>query len=294
VKYYLAVLRIDHWHKNFFTLLGSLGAIAYFHIPLTHIPVRAILLGTLLSCLLSSVNYVINEFLDANFDALHPIKRNRPIPSGKINPEMLFFIAGLLLVGTMAISILWMPRMFSLFLILFFLSGILYNLRPIRAKDIAYLDVIVESLNNPIRLCMGWFTFEFVSTFPPISLIICFWAFGAYLMTAKRYAELAKITKAQAENYRPVYKTYTTTSLMIMMHIYALMTLGTFTWISLKHKRSFLFFLPLAVTFFIWFYKLTVAKDSFVSNPEKIYVNKPFLLFSLLCIGILALLGIFF
>ncbi len=294
VRYYLAVLRIDHWHKNLFTLLGCLGAIAYFHVPLSRVDGGMVFWGLLLSCLLSSVNYVINEFLDASFDALHPTKKNRPIPSGRVNPERLFFIAGLLLVGTMMVSILWMPRKFSFFLILFFLSGILYNLRPVRAKDIAFLDVIVESLNNPIRLCIGWYVFDFATQFPPLSLIICFWAFGAYLMTAKRYAELEKITRAQAENYRPVYHVYTNHSLMTMMHVYAGITLVTFTWIAIRHKISFLFFLPFAVAFFIWFYKLTIQKDSFVSNPEKIYVNKPFLLFCLVSLAFLALLGVYF
>jgi len=293
-RYYLAVLRIDHWHKNLFTLLGSLGAIAYFHVPLSRINGRAIFLGLLLSCFLSSVNYVINEFLDASFDALHPVKKNRPIPSGRVNPEKLFFIAGLLLVVTLVASELWMPRKYTLFLILFFLSGILYNLRPVRAKDVAFLDVVVESLNNPIRLCLGWYVFPFANRFPPVSLIICFWAFGAYLMTAKRYAELEKITKHQAEMYRPVYRVYTSRSLLAMMHVYALATLLTFAWIAALHKSALLYFLPIAIVFFVWFYNLTTKEDSFVANPEKIYVNKPFLIFCLASLGVLMILGIFF
>ena len=292
-KYYIAVLRLDHWHKNLFTLLGSLGAIAYFHIPLPKIDWRGIVLGFFLSCLLSSVNYVINEFLDASFDALHPTKRQRPIPSGKINPEKLFFIAGLMLVAAILISDLWMPKFFSLFLILFFLSGLLYNLRPVRAKDIAFLDVIVESLNNPIRLCMGWYAFEHVSKFPPLSLIICFWVFGAYLMTAKRYAEIQKISKTEAEKYRPVYRIYTSNSLIRIMHVYALLTLFTFTWISIRYKPAFLYFLPFAIVFFIWFYILTIQKDSFVSNPEKIYINKPFLIFCVISLVFLIILGVY-
>jgi len=292
-KYYIAVLRLDHWHKNLFTLLGSLGAIAYFHIPFSKIDWHGILLGLFLSCLMSSVNYVINEFLDASFDALHPIKRYRPIPSGKINPEKLFFIAGLMLAISILISDLWMPEFFNFFLILFFLSGLLYNLRPVRAKDIAYLDVIVESLNNPIRLCIGWYAFEHLNKFPPFSLILCFWVFGAYLMTAKRYAEVEKISKTEAENYRPVYRVYTASSLMRMMHLYALLTLAAFTWISIKYKPVFLYFLPFALAFFAWFYILTIQKDSFVSNPEKIYVNKPFLAFCIISLAFLVFLGIY-
>ncbi len=292
-KYYLAVLRLDHWHKNLFTLLGSLGAIVYFHIPFSKIEWQWIILGLFLSCLLSSVNYAINEFLDASFDALHPTKRYRPIPSGKINPEKLFFIAGLMLVAAILMSNIWMPKKFSFFLILFFLSGLLYNLRPARAKDVAYLDVIVESLNNPIRLCIGWYAFDHLNKFPPLSLILCFWVFGAYLMTAKRYAEIKKITQTEAENYRPVYRVYTASSLMGMMHVYTVLTLTTFTWISIKYKPVFLYFLPFAIVFFIWFYTLTIKKDSFVSNPEKIYVNKPFLFFCTLSLAFLVLLGIY-
>ena len=32
----------------------------------------------------------------------------------------------------------------------------MYNVKPFRFKDIVYLDVIIESLNNPIRF-LGWF-----------------------------------------------------------------------------------------------------------------------------------------
>ncbi len=35
--------------------------------------------------------------------------------------------------------------------------GVLYNVKPFRTKDIAYLDVLSESINNAIRLLLGWF-----------------------------------------------------------------------------------------------------------------------------------------
>jgi hypothetical protein len=36
------------------------------------------------------------------------------------------------------------------------MQGIFYNVRPMRTKDRAYLDVISESINNPLRLMIGW------------------------------------------------------------------------------------------------------------------------------------------
>ena len=35
--------------------------------------------------------------------------------------------------------------------------GPVYNVPPIRTKEIPYVDVITESFNNPIRLLLGWF-----------------------------------------------------------------------------------------------------------------------------------------
>ena len=34
--------------------------------------------------LVASSNYVLNEILDAKYDRLHPVKKNRPVPSGDI------------------------------------------------------------------------------------------------------------------------------------------------------------------------------------------------------------------
>ena len=35
--------------------------------------------------------------------------------------------------------------------------GCLYNIPPIRTKDHAYVDVLSESINNPIRFLVGWY-----------------------------------------------------------------------------------------------------------------------------------------
>lgn len=45
-----------------------------------------------------------------------------------------------------------------------------YNVRPLRTKDRVYLDVLSESLNNPIRLLMGWAMID-SSSLPPVSLL---------------------------------------------------------------------------------------------------------------------------
>ncbi len=51
------------------------------------------------------------------------------------------------------------------------LMGIIYNVRPIRTKDIPVIDVLSESVNTAIRLLMGWFIVSAV-TLPPSTLML--------------------------------------------------------------------------------------------------------------------------
>src|SRR3546814_20228386 len=69
----------------------------------------------------------------------------------------------------------------------------MYNLKPFRTKDKAYLDVISESINNPIRLTLGW-TMVDPTTLPPSSLLLAYWTGGAFLMGAKRLSEYRDIS----------------------------------------------------------------------------------------------------
>jgi hypothetical protein len=81
---YLRPLRFDHWIKNLVVPVGSLLALAARRSYPDGADVAAILLAFVVSGLVSSVNYAVNEVLDAPFDARHPTKRDRPIPSGRV------------------------------------------------------------------------------------------------------------------------------------------------------------------------------------------------------------------
>ena len=57
-------------------------------------------------------------------------------------------------------------------LVIFAILGVLYNVRPVRFKDRPYLDILSESLNNPVRLILGWTIIEPIYL-PPASIILC-------------------------------------------------------------------------------------------------------------------------
>ena len=175
MKSYVRMARPDHWVKNLAVLPGTFAAVILLRTPLLPL-IGPLLLGLASVCLVSSANYVLNEWLDAPFDKLHPVKRSRPSVTGLVKRRFVYLeyamtaIAGLLL--ALAVS-----RLFLLAALTLLLMGVLYNVQPFRTKDRAYLDVLSESVNNPIRLLMGWFvvTNQFL---PPSTLVLGYWMGG--------------------------------------------------------------------------------------------------------------------
>ena len=187
---YVRIARVDHWFKNIFMLPGTALAII-----LTDITPKQALVPTLLAlaalCLAASANYVINEWLDAKSDQHHPVKKNRPAVARQLSASLVYAQYGLLFSAALlfAASVNVMLT-FSVFI--FLIMGMAYNIPPVRTKDKVYLDVLSESLNNPLRLIIGWSALV-TSALPPSSILFAYWMGGAFLMAAKRFAELSLI-----------------------------------------------------------------------------------------------------
>ena len=222
---YLKVLRADHWLKNIFIFFGHLVAIALLpdEVPQNKVELAArIVLSLVPACLIASANYIINEILDAPFDRMHPTKRLRPVPAGTVKIPVLWVIMAVLTVVAFALAAGWFNMGYVISLALLLLSGLVYNVEPIRLKDRAYLDVVAESFNNPIRLWLGWFALLPANVFPPLSVVLAWWFFGALLMAGKRYAEFRFIGDARRSgDYRKSFRVYTERSLILSMVTHA-------------------------------------------------------------------------
>src|SRR4051812_39634654 len=79
------IARVDHWPKNVFVLPGIIIAAAIDPEHLQSYAILKVLVALVSVCLIASSNYTINELVDADSDRFHPVKRMRPVPSGKIN-----------------------------------------------------------------------------------------------------------------------------------------------------------------------------------------------------------------
>lgn len=292
IKPYISIARPDHWFKNVFMIPGVVFAIYDSPSLLSPDILITMILGLLATCLVASSNYTINEILDAPKDAFHPVKKNRPVPSGKVNIKVgyiqwiLLGIAGLL-IG------LCINGYFFIVLLLLLVMGFLYNVPPVRLKDVPYLDVLSESVNNPIRLCLGWFIIN--DLYPPtLSLLLAYWMIGAFFMAIKRYAEYRRINNPEvAARYRKSFAYYNHYRLILSIVYYA-SAFGLFLGIFIiRYRMELILSIPFLAGFIPVYMRLGFWDNSPAETPEKLFRQRGLMIYTTFCfILILSLLFI--
>ena len=288
---YIAIARPDHWFKNVFMILGALLA-GFYHpeqLSLRLVPVLIAAFG--ITCLLASSNYVINEILDAPTDLSHRVKRHRPIPSGLVRLPVAY--AEWIVLGAVGLGLAYcINPSFALAGAALLFMGLLYNVPPIRLKEWPYLDVLSESINNPLRLLLGWFA---VSEFevPPLSLMIFYWMIGAFFMASKRFAEYRSIAeKTAAGDYRKSFRYYDDERLLVSMFFYATtaaLFLGVFI---IRFKLELLLSIPLVAGAFAYYLLVALKPESAAQAPERLYREKGLTLYLGICV--LVFVGLMF
>ena len=272
---YLSLARFDHVTKHVFILPGLILACALSE-PDPAALVINIPVGLLSAVAIASANYVINEWLDRERDAAHPTKSQRRAVVVEMQPRIVYGEYLLLAaIGLLLASVI--GKLFFATSLLFLLSGILYNVEPIRAKDKPYLDVLTECLNNPIRFLLGWAIVDQV-TLPPVSVLAAYWMAGAFLMAAKRLGEYRDIAAnagvAVLKKYRRSFEYYTEESLTVSCFVYAMMTaflLGVFL---VKYRVEYILVFPFISGLFAVYLWLATRPGSVVQRPERLFHSR--------------------
>lgn len=279
---YLKVMRPDHWLKNIFILFGHLVALALLAFPVHGQPLLAVswhtvwmmALSLIPACFIASANYIINEILDAPFDRMHPTKKDRPVPSGKVKIPVLWALMAFLCVLGFGMSLAVFNAGYTVALGLLLLSGFVYNVEPIRLKDRAFLDVIAESFNNPIRLWLGWYALAPATSFPPLSIVMAWWFFGALLMAGKRYAEFRFIGDSERSGqYRRSFKVYTEKSLVLSMVTHANFFCFCMGIAIAVYRPNLVFVFPLVVIAIAVYLNLAMSEAEARLEPEHLLRN---------------------
>lgn len=291
---YLKIARFDHWIKQLFIVPGMVFAAVLIkaggNVSQSITAASAhIIMGMLATCFTASANYIINEWLDADFDKYHPTKKHRPVVSARLKPRLI--IAEYIVFAAVGLGIAWFVSLFVFLTELaLFIMGIVYNVPPIRSKEIPYIDVLSESLNNALRLLIGWFiiTAEFL---PPISIVLGYWMGGAFLMAVKRFAEYRMVgDKEQAGLYRKSFKYYTEKSLLLSALFYALLSVFFCGIFMIKYRIELLVAIPFLCGLFCMYLNICYKSDSSAQKPEKLFKEKGLMCYILAFILLVILL----
>lgn len=270
-----SLLRINHWFKNLFLCLGVMLASLQHGIEFSPELFLKTIIAFLLASMVSSANYIINQITDKEFDAEHPDKKLRPLPSKRVSLKTANFLIIVLLAVSLPAAHLLFSEIFFVSLSILFLAGIFYNIPPVRLKDIPYIDVLAESFNNPIRFILGWFVV--ISTAPSLFVLLFTWSLGAFFMTAKRYDEFSFYGK-NLVLYRHTFKIYTLKKLEYLMYLYQLFTLIFLGVVLSARWQKFLPVLPVVTLFFFWVSKKVVSGEAKARSIESFVLSRNFLI----------------
>lgn len=182
---FLHMLRPSQWTKNL--LVAAAFFFAYFDrsraAPLALADLARVIPAVALFCVVSSGIYVVNDLRDRDADRQHPVKRNRPIASGRVPlPAALVIGHGLLLAGLLAAYAL-APRFAALLgvyiLIQFAYTQIL--------KRVALVDIMVIAVGFVLRAIAGGIILADVTISP--WLLLCTFLLALFLALCKRRHE---------------------------------------------------------------------------------------------------------
>jgi len=270
---YLAIMRVDHWFKNVMCLPGMVLACVMTDCAFRLRDLPAIALGMFAIGLTASANYTLNEILDAPYDLEHPDKRTRPVPSGLVRVPLGYLQYGLLTVLGLGLGAL-VNVPFTLALLTLWIMGTVYNVPPLRTKEVTYVDTLSEAVNNPIRLALGWWMIS-PETWPPLSILVGYWMLGAFLMALKRSAEYRHIgDRERAVRYRKSFAHTDDLRLLISAVIYSnafYLLLGVFI---AKFRVELILAVPFLALFGAYYMRISFRKGSLVQSPEKLYREK--------------------
>ncbi len=208
--------RPRQWLKNLSLFTGLLFSGWLFIPDKFFMVVKA----TLVFSLLTSSIYIFNDLVDASSDKIHPLKKNRPIASGKLPIPLAFFAFLALLVFS-----LFLANFLSFFFFLtcsaYFLLHFTYSLW---LKKIPIIDVLAIASGFILRVYAGAIV---IDAHINVWLLLCIISFSLFLAVGKRRSELTLLKGKIAEKHRKVLSFYPEK----LLDFYTIM-FATTTWLT--------------------------------------------------------------
>jgi 4-hydroxybenzoate polyprenyltransferase len=284
-------LRPKQWIKNGLVFLPFVFAVNQVWSLSNLAPVPSLLLQLvavfLAFCAVSSAVYLLNDLMDRESDRRHPIKRCRPIASGKVTiPTAMAFMIVLGL-GGLAVMAVIDPVLGGIGLLYIFIN-VTYCLG---AKRVVLLDVIMVASGYVIRAGAGAVA---VGVTPSPWLYAVTAAGALFIVLGRRYAEV-RLAGDDAVQQRSVLLDYAGPFIGQLLNIAATTALVSYTLYAveaenLPENHTMLLTVPF-VAFGLFRYLYLLNTNGEAESPEQLISRDIPLLVSSLCwLGASALL----
>lgn len=188
---WLRLVRPIQWAKNAVVL----AALVFGHVWDDPANIVRALAAALAFCLISSAGYILNDWVDIDRDRHHPIKRNRPLASDMIAVRPAVWLAVVLLVASLAISLAVSPWL-ALVIVAY---GVLMSGYSLWLKHLVIVDVFVIAIGFLLRALAGGVA---VGVRVSSWLMLCTVLLALFLGFSKRRSEMMTLDEAAAWHRR--------------------------------------------------------------------------------------------
>ena len=267
LKLLAGLIRPVQWIKNTVVL-----AALVFAGEITSVAsVETALAAMVVFCLLSSAVYVFNDLIDREQDQQHPLKKMRPIASGRVSPTVAVVLMLILLAVALAGAYLIGP-LFVLVSAAFIVLNLTYT---IWLKNIVIVDVMSIGISFVLRALAGAVAIDVpASTWMLINTLFL----ALFLAFGKRRHELL-LLEDSATAHRKILGRYSpylldqliavvTPSVVVMYMLYSFSTE-----VSTKLGTDMLFLTIPFVIYGVFRYLYLIHKEECGGSPTKVLIS---------------------
>ena len=192
----LESLRPKQWVKNLFVF----AAIIFSQNLHNGYFLFRTILAVAVFCALAGAQYIFNDIADLEQDKAHPLKKNRPIASGRLDPGYARGVAVKVVAGALLVALV-LGYKFCIIAAVYFFLTLSYSLK---LKDIVILDVMTIAIGFVLRVVAGAVVIDVeISSW----LLLCTIFLALFLALNKRRHELILLND-NAQTHRKILKEY--------------------------------------------------------------------------------------
>jgi 4-hydroxybenzoate polyprenyltransferase len=209
---FFTLMRPKQWTKNVLVFAALIFSIRIANVDM----LGQAFTGFILFCLVSSCVYILNDYVDRDRDRMHPEKKNRPLASGALNPQMALAYGIVLLAASFFAAFRFHPP-FGFVLLLYFVLNVLYSYR---LKHVVILDLLIVASGFVLRAVGGGLIIGV-----PLTpwFLVCTLLLALFLAISKRRHELV-LLKSDKGDHRHVLEYY---SMDLLNQMNAIVTTAT-------------------------------------------------------------------